>query len=122
METNPLALTAKEFCRILDTCHKTGVLKLRLGELEVEFGARVAPGSTKVLDQTPEVMSDLGSDNHNTGSKEIEPPKDLLTVADKESLEDLARSQLLMDDPTGFEQVMIDDHLKRPGAVAGEAS
>jgi hypothetical protein len=54
-----------------------------------------------------------------SGSTEIELPKSLVTAADQQVYEDMARSQLLMDDPVAFEALMVDDHMQRQGIAQG---
>lgn len=46
-------------------------------------------------------------------SDEDDRPQSLLTVADEEAFEDMRVAQLLIDDPAGYEEMMIDHSLDR---------
>jgi hypothetical protein len=111
MERDPNRLRVSEIRRILETCRDLGVVEVEIYGIKAKFSN--AHGN----EQPDKTNSQLLVQNI-PGTKEIEPPT-LLTELDREVLEDMKRSQLLLDDPLAFEQVMISDHLARPGALLG---
>lgn len=88
-----------------------GVGRLKLLELEVDFSFRpVLPprgNAAAGANQSPggETPEDTGQ--RETGSYQGEPLEEL-TDEDKETLEDVRRAQLMVDDPEAYEQEMID--------------
>jgi hypothetical protein len=126
MELDKENLKSKDICRILEACQKYHVLTLELGSLKVSFNHTTPVVETKVTAEASEKVSELSRVNTKEtipGSKEIEPPN-LLTEADHEAFADLERSQLLMEDPEAFEQLMFDDLIleRGPGALSGEVT
>lgn len=100
----------KEICRIIETASNNGVKKLEYGELRLEF----FENSSTAARQTVHDVVDIK--NPST----VEPPSQLDTVAahtvDPDLLEDIRRSQMMIDDPAMFEHEIVQQHL-RQGAV-----
>jgi len=101
-------LQVKDICGIIKACNSANVSSLKLGQLEITFQPKVVPTCAESTVPTESFTQAL-----NSGSKEIELPTSLATEADQQVLEDLQRSQLMMDDPVAFEALMVDDHMER---------
>lgn len=107
------ATAATEVCAIIGACRTAGVSSLKWRDLEIVFAQ-----------QGPEAPADLPK----TDVYEYAPPEsgqgpqvdDTIATVDKDLLEDMRRSQLMIDDPASFEQEVIDSHL-RQGATYAES-
>ena len=79
---------------IIDICSKSSVKRLKYGHLEIEFNSI----------PTPEV------DAPEKVSAAPEPEHQMEVSDDRELTEDTRLAQLMMDDPSAFEQEVIDSH------------
>ena len=100
----------KEICRIIETASNNGVKKLEYGELRLEFFENSS------TDAGPTVRDVVDIRNPST----VEQPSQLDTVTahsvDPDLLEDIRRSQMMIDDPMMYEHEIVQQHL-RQGAV-----
>jgi hypothetical protein len=94
---------------MIETCAKLGATSLRYGDLQVRF----RPDPQLAVDQ-PTIEVATISEERGEGILTSLPER--MSIADPDLLEDMRRSQLMIDDPYSFEQEMIDQHL-RQGAV-----
>lgn len=94
-----------DICAILEACAKAGVAKLKYGDLEVVFAV---PGQPVMAYDLPKTTFD-GFAPQASG-QELAVGDELATV-NKDLLEDMRRSQLMIDDPASFEQEVIHNHL-----------
>lgn len=90
---------------ILEACKNSGVVTLKCGELEVNFAS---PGLIPV---------DLGVSAPYTLPNPSSPAPlasvpQQTELIDKEMLEEMRLSQLMIDDPEQFEQEIIDSHTR----------
>lgn len=92
---------------ILEACSKTGVTSLKWRDLEVSFHV---PGQPVIAYDLPKTTND-GYAPQASGH-ELTVDKNLSTV-NRELLEDMEASQLMIDDPIAFEQLMIDAQLRQ---------
>lgn len=83
-----LGFKAKEICDILDACAKAGVKNFTCGELEIKFDE-----PPTVIEHKPHSLDDFDSQ--------------LSLVDQNEIADDILESQMLIDDPSGFEQAQI---------------
>lgn len=102
-ENSSKAFTSKEICRIIKLARKQQVASLRIGEFSVVFqesnlktGAVKQPALSKkeVVESAPH--------------QEVADSEKALSLTDKRVVEELRRTQLLMDDPLAFEEAEID--------------
>lgn len=91
--TKPTATNKRyKLLGIIDECRKLGVSKIKTSDFEVEF----------FLERSQEV-------GNFTDSNEIKTP----TAIDKELLNDVRLSQLMIDDPFGFEREVLNVEQRR---------
>lgn len=98
---------ASDICAIIEACTKAGVVSLKWRDLEVTFQV---PGLSATTDLPKTYMPEFAPPESGQAS---------IAMVDKDLLDDMRRSQLLLDDPAGFEQEVIDSHL-RQGAIHAE--
>jgi len=91
----------EDICRIIEVSARAGVAKLKFGDVEVEF-TPIAPdlGYHAKVDPSQYITSEMATPDSEQKSG--------MTISDRELLEDMRRSQLMIDDPMAFEQEMID--------------
>lgn len=95
--------TIKELCKLIETAAAHGVSELKYADLSVTFGPKDRKGAEETVYLPKEFSLDtLASQD----SEQSVPPQ-----VSHELLEDMRRSQLLIDDPMAFEQEMIDLHV-----------
>lgn len=107
MEKSRKKATPKmDICAILDSCSKTGVTRLKWGDLEVSFAV---PGQPVMAYDLPKMASDGFAPPASGQELAV---ADALGTVNKDLLDDMRRSQLMIDDPASFEQEVIDTHLR----------
>ena len=91
---------------ILEACRKSGVVTLKCGDLEVNFAS---PGAFLVESgvTAPFTLPNLDA----PARQDSEPMK--TEPLDQDLLEQMRRSQLMIDDPLAFEQEVIDGHIQQ---------
>ena len=99
-------LTANSFPEILILCQTHGVSRIRIGDLDVEFGQAI-PRTTQ--------PRHVGSPAQ-AGAPVTEP---VLSYAEGDDLE-AEETQRLIDDPMGYEQAQIDGHLNQESPDAAK--
>ena len=95
-----MAVDKYNLCAIIDACAKGGVSEMKFGGIEIYFFR-------------PEIKEDTPSQTvlgYNAGPQ---LPDKKVASFDPDVMEDLRISQLMIDDPHGFEQEIIDSHLSR---------
>jgi hypothetical protein len=91
--TKPMGANTKgKLLGIIEGCRKLGVSKIKTPDFEVEF----------FLERSQEVGNFEEAD-------ELKPPRGI----DKELLEDVRMSQLMIDDPFGFEREVLNAEQRR---------
>lgn len=108
-----LGLQAKEICRIIKVCQKSRVLSLELGAIRISFQGANSRSVSKEASEIAETKS-IPLAGEVSAHADVEVPRSLLTPADKDALEEAQIAQLMIDDPSAYEKLMIDDHLQRP--------
>jgi len=107
-----MGLDVKSIQGIIEACGKNGVADLKFGDLEISFFVR------KGLEDRPHLagqeMPTLQSStdpyaSQASGQSEVSPG---LNPVDQELLDDLARSQRLIDDPLGYESEIVNQFLR----------
>jgi hypothetical protein len=101
---------------ILEACKKAEVSTLKCGDIEVTFRSPTALVHTTGYLATDDLTT-LPSTFTNY-SPVSEQPK--IETVDRDLLEDMRRSQLMIDDPMSFEQEMIDEYTRRDYDVGKE--
>lgn len=116
------SLNAEGIALILKACSEQGVsrLKLQANSLEIEFATKVSSYSKLEPQVDPPIKIDHESKIEwapglgPTKNPPQETPVEFeLSQVDKNLMEEAARSQLLIDDPGSFEDLMIDEHLHK---------
>lgn len=95
-----------QLCRMIEVCAKLGARTLTYGDLRVEFGPETGTLANFHHTEVPE--------EGNTDQSLVRPTE--FSLADKDLLEDMHQSQLLIDDPGAFEDEIVQYHL-RQGAI-----
>ena len=100
-------LDAKGICDIIKACDKAGVKQLKLGDMCVTFveESKVVTPWTDL--QNPTLNAPPPSPE--AGEKPV--PQTLMTAEQKDMLRQIEENQLMIDDPMGFEQRMIDSEM-----------
>jgi len=93
--------TAKDISVILKACAASGVTQLKLGDLEVTLAETLAPHAT----------SAFGSHLAGLPDQSISADPSVRQY-DDDVLEEFRRTQLMLEDPLGFEQQEIDAQLR----------
>jgi hypothetical protein len=100
-------LDAKGICDIIRACDKAGVKQLKLGDMCVTFVEESKEVTPWTGLQNPPVFGSSQADQ-----TEKEPvPQTLMTSEQKDMLRQIEENQLMIDDPMGFEQRMIDSEM-----------
>jgi hypothetical protein len=97
----PEVFTNVNICRIIKVCKEAGVSKLKFGDLEVEFNQpvkRFGP-EEKLAYQKPAQVIAAPESKANTNAP---------SAFDKTLHEDLRITQLMLEDPLAYEQMVID--------------
>lgn len=103
----------KEICHIVRVCSEAGVTELKFGDLEVKFGGAFLSSPTKT-EPAPLGFSEKEA-YQSLPLKPVLPDSNTLSqkmnFIDKQVLEELERSQLMLEDPLAYEQLVIDEHI-----------
>lgn len=97
---------SRDICDIIKTCAQSGVASLKWGDFHVSFAFPSQP----VIVDLPKTTADGFASQ--ASEQELSVDSKLSTV-DRELLEDMARAQLIIDDPLAYEQAMVDAQLRR---------
>jgi hypothetical protein len=101
-------LKANELCRIIKACRESGVAKLRLGSVELEF---YKSDSYNPL-ELPKLGHSQVSKTIKKNSLQQEIPTEMVYFPEQEDeLKEEMHAQLLIDDPSSFEEQMIYENL-----------
>lgn len=92
---------------IIEACAKCGVMSLKWHDLEVTFAV---PGQPVTAYDLPKTTFDGYASPASEQELAVDPR---VSTVDKELLEDMRRSQLMIDDPLSYEQEVIDAHIRR---------
>jgi hypothetical protein len=104
-----MAVDKLNLCAIIAACAKGGVSELKFGGVEVKF----FNASTPVHDPLPTAISAVPTWNDLPAAQDSRQPVVKNAHAfDRDLLEDLRMSQLLIDDPHGFEREIVNSHLR----------
>lgn len=104
-QKRPRASRMDDICRIIETASKSGVVKLKFHDVEVEFSPSSASlGTNALVDPSNYISSNMALPDSEQ--------KDEFIIQDPAIIEQLRRSQLMIDDPMAFEQEMIDIQLE----------
>ena len=103
---------SKEICNIIKVCSEAGVVELKFGGLEVKFGGASLPSPKK----SPAELGFQGKEAYQISPQKSVLPDSNATsqkmdLIDKQVLEDLERTNLLLEDPLAYEQMIFDEHL-----------
>lgn len=96
-------------CDIINACAKGGVSELKFGSVEVKFFNPSTPAQAQLA-------MDIGAvpPQYDTPAMQAsrQPETKSINAFDKDLLEELRMSQLLYDDPHGFEREIVNSHLR----------
>lgn len=113
--TTSTAVENLSIVSIIETCAKSGVSRLKLGDIEICFKDET---NHKTVSVNPGLSATASLPNPQVLSEESleSTPRDLRETSipyDRELQENLRVNQLMIDDPFGFEREIINSHLKR---------
>lgn len=106
-------------CNILEACAKQGVREFRWGDLEVSFGHKpleMSPwlqAEEKLLDIRPE--RDLNRGIVSNSEELARQQWEMMTPQDQEAWEDARLSEAMLNEPSVYEDIMIDACLHQQG-------
>ena len=105
----PTGLDSKSICAILDACAKAGVVKLKLYDMEVFFNGhnQIQDPQWLPIDNSGAPESQFTPATHDSGRHVKQE-----STFDEELLNDIRASQLMIDDPHGFEREIVNAHLR----------
>jgi len=103
-----ISLTSTDICRILNVAHKCQVARLTFGALSVEFQS--SAGVAERTEGTQPNREARTPQDVGTFAPPDMPPEEI-TEVDEELAEEFRKVDLLMNDPSGFEQEIVDDIL-----------
>lgn len=95
-------------CAIISACAKGGVSELKFGVVEVRF---FKPTSTPTHDTPAMAIGAVTQIQEISAMPESGRPTSVNSF-DRELLDDLRLSQLMIDDPQGFEREIVNSHLR----------
>ena len=94
----------REFTKLLKACRSSGVTELTLDGMNIKFNVEYIPATTVSYQNQPSKSS----------TPEDRPPEQIIMTEEEEAvLEEIRKSQMMLDDPEAFEQMIIDSHLER---------
>ena len=97
-------LSSEFICDIIDACGRNGVADLILGDLELSF---FNPNPVPRADERVGLPNDVYNP-YATPDGQQAPPNASKNQVDQELLQEIQRSQQMIDDPVGFENEMVD--------------
>lgn len=107
MEIKPLS--GKDICAIIETCSKTDIRELSIGEMSLKFGPR---------DQGNQVsMSGMMSPSQIAEAQKQNPEQNesFVEAMQARTKEDVLNTQTLMDDPMAFEEEIMNSFVYQGG-------
>lgn len=115
----PDVFKVKEICHIIRVCSEAGVTELKFGGLEVKFGGAFSPADKP----KPATLGFQENKAYQSlPQKPVLPESDTfsqqMSFTDRSVLEELERSQLMLEDPLAYEQMVIDSYVGDVGTDA----
>lgn len=101
-------LKSKDICAIIKACKQAGVREFRYRGLELKF-LEVDPPHLAADQRQPEVGVQIIERPTQT------PEKIEMTTEDEEALREMRTQQLMMEDPSAFEQYIADGMMEKNG-------
>lgn len=101
-------LSAADICRIIKECRKSGVTSFSFNGLAFEL---VPNRKTAAIETFPVVEKSPVSFGDSSVSEVGEDDRSIAAASDLEALEEIQMQQLLIEDPTAHEALMIDRNL-----------
>lgn len=111
-------LHVKEICRIIETCNSNGVAELKFGKLCITFKPDVAgqrESAIKSLPSTQDATVVAGDEDSFTDDSTA-----AFALQDENVLRELEVTQMMIEDPSSFEQMMVDSHLNARASLHDE--
>lgn len=99
----------KEIVKLMTACRKHRVESIQVGDIHIKFAVESEAQDTVDL---PQNSRDIYYGDTRPRNRS-EDAFSMGTAAEREVLEELRKSQLLLDDPVAFEQMMIDTEIER---------
>lgn len=98
-------LQGKDICDIIKACAKAGVSEFEVGDFRVKFGNPIEQVGTQAPNEgTHSTPPQSGKTENNNMT-----PEQQMDVLQKRAIEELAQTQTLIDDPSQFENDLVDD-------------
>ena len=104
------ALSGKDICAIIETCSKTNLRELTIGNMSLKFGPE------NQGDKVPTAGVQLPSEI--AGATDINPEQNesFVEAMQARTQEDILNTQTLMDDPMRFEEEVMNSFVYQGGA------
>jgi hypothetical protein len=96
-------MDSKEIIKLMQACQKYGVASFTKGDLSVNFIVESIPNNPVSSSVYNPALTQQFPD------RQIEPTPEV----ENEVLEELRMSQLMLDDPEAYEQMIVDSHMER---------
>lgn len=106
------ALSGKDICAIIESCSKTGVRELTIGDMSIKFGP------TDLGEKVPTAGVQLPSAIAEATEQNPEQNESFVEAIQARTQEDILSTQVLMDDPMQFEEDIMNSFVYQGGANA----
>lgn len=93
---------------LIQVCARNRVSHLQYGDLVINFVDQVEKNVLK---------SEATSEKYYAPDRAGQPTPAIITPEQRQLIEDYERNQLMLDDPEGFENQVIDSHLRGHGVI-----
>lgn len=105
------ALSGKDICAIIESCSKSSVRELTIGDMSIKFGPSDQGEKVTVAGTlTPEQIAEASSNP--------EQDESFVEAMQSRTQEDILSTQTLMDDPMAFEEEVMNSFVYQGGANA----
>ena len=105
-----MGLKASDICKILEKCAMLGVSEFDSSYFKVKFHPKTVDVYGNLSPSA--IMDSTKAQPTPDHPQAREGSSDRITMLDPQILDDMRKSQLLIDDPVGYETEMIDAHLR----------
>ena len=103
------ALSGKDICAIIETCSKSQVKELVLGDLSIKFGPGDSGEEISIVGtQLPSIPVEAVEQNPEQDDSFIEAIQSRVQ-------EEIVNTQTMMDDPEGFEEQVVNSFVYQGG-------
>lgn len=109
--------TTDELCRIIERCATVGVAQLKLDDIELSFRDNFLYTPQQSFLDGPAANVDLPESVNTPPASPVSEHNfrnnHRMSMVDPDLLDDMRRTQLMIDDPAAYEQEMIRAHMRQ---------